>query len=100
MIVIADPDADHQRIVESDEPGIAVILAGAGLAGREAGQRRGAAGAMLDNAAQQTDQLVLIRGEAVLRRVWTADRHLAGVAAEPDAGDSPRLDRRDAGAHR
>src|SRR5689334_20340099 len=35
VIVVADPDPDHERVAEADEPGIAIILARSGLAGRE-----------------------------------------------------------------
>jgi hypothetical protein len=40
-IVIADPDADYQIVRKTDEPGIAMILAGAGLAGHRLTLKRG-----------------------------------------------------------
>jgi hypothetical protein len=39
MIIIADPDACDQRVVEADEPRVPIVLAGASLAGREAVER-------------------------------------------------------------
>src|SRR5579871_321536 len=77
VVVVADPDADDDRVIKADEPGIAIILRGAGLAGGKAWQRGGAAGAMLDDAAQKSDQLILILAEAVLRPVRVPDRHCA-----------------------
>lgn len=35
VIIIANPDPNDQRLREADEPGITVVLARAGLAGRE-----------------------------------------------------------------
>jgi hypothetical protein len=32
-VVVANPDADHHFFRKADEPGIAMVLAGAGLAG-------------------------------------------------------------------
>jgi hypothetical protein len=36
MIVVAEPDADNERIVKPDKPGIAIVLGRSGLAGRKA----------------------------------------------------------------
>src|SRR5690242_18528867 len=79
VIVIADPDADDEAVVEPDEPCIAIILGGSGLAGREAVQIRSAAGAVLDHAPQQSDQLALVLSEIVLRPTGAADRYGAGI---------------------
>ena len=35
LVRVADPDGDGQLLVEADEPGVAVVLGGAGLAGGE-----------------------------------------------------------------
>ena len=45
MIVIADPDADNEMLIEPDEPGVRVVLRGSSLARGKALQRRGTAGA-------------------------------------------------------
>src|SRR6185437_1477760 len=60
VIVIADPDADDEEVVETDEPGIPVVLCGAGLAGGKAVERRRSTGAMLDHAPQEADELPLV----------------------------------------
>jgi hypothetical protein len=52
VVVISDPDADNECIVEADEPGIPVVLHGAGLAADEARQRGGASGAALHDVLQ------------------------------------------------
>src|SRR3546814_6901161 len=44
-VVVAEPDAGHQLGREADEPGVAEVLAGAGLAGRGAARLRRLAGA-------------------------------------------------------
>lgn len=35
IVVIANPDARHEGFSEADEPGVAVVLAGAGFSGRK-----------------------------------------------------------------
>ena len=62
--LVTDPDADNQRVVEPDEPGIAIVLA-CSVAGRKAPQRRRPAGAAFNHALQKADQLGLIFREAV-----------------------------------
>ena len=60
FVVVADPSANDERLVEADEPGIAIILARAGLPGRKAVERRGPARSSIDNQFQQTDERLLV----------------------------------------
>src|SRR5205085_9456034 len=53
VVVIADPDPDHQIVGKADEQSVSAVLAGAGLAISGDAQRGTAAGAAGDDCAQQ-----------------------------------------------
>ena len=59
-IVIADPYADDQRLIEAEEPGVAMVLAGAGLSGGKAVDRGCFPGAAFNHAPKQIDHGLLI----------------------------------------
>jgi len=53
-LVVADPDPDGQAGIEADEPGVAVVVGGAGLAAERPPERqRRAGGPVLNDAPQQ-----------------------------------------------
>ena len=80
-LVEADVDADHQIGREADEPGIAAVVRGAGLAGdRLADRARAHAGAALDHALQQVDHLIGARRRDHLLALVDQDRRAAAPA--------------------
>src|SRR5581483_3637457 len=93
VVIIADPDADDQGFIEADEPGIPMVLGGSGLAGGKAGQLRGAAGAVADDALEEREKRFLIGVERALRRIGRSGWSEVRLALAPVAGDAPGPDR-------
>src|SRR5215471_19651360 len=52
LIIVSNPHAHDEIVVEADEPGIAIVLACSGLACNAGPQRRRPAGAVIDNVVQ------------------------------------------------
>src|SRR5215468_8920706 len=55
-IIVADPDADGQCVIKADEPGVAVILAGAGFTGGKTIERGSTASAVVQHLLHQFEQ--------------------------------------------
>ena len=87
VVVVAQPDAGHQIGGEAHEPGVVIVLRGAGLAGRRPVEPRRLAGAVVEHPGHHADQLRHLR--RVGHRVGAAG--LAAVedlaAAVGDFGD-------------
>lgn len=59
-IIIADPHADDQRIIEAEEPGVAMVLAGAGFSGGKAVERGRSSRAAFDHEPKQIDHRLVM----------------------------------------
>ena len=100
LVVVADPNADDERLVEADEPGVAIILARAGLPGRKAVERGGPPRSPVDDQFQQADERLLVGLQLAFGRDGRAELEHARLLVGPESRDPPRLHRRRAGAHR
>ena len=79
LVVVADPDADRHVIGEADEPGIVLVVAGAGLAADIGGEladraRRAARHHALENGAQLEERRTVAAGEPLELGLVGVDR--------------------------
>src|SRR5215471_376734 len=100
MIIIADPDACDQRVVEADEPGVAIVLAGASLAGRKAVERGRTPGAVAQHALQQIEQRFLIGLQGLRPANGRTHRLQARLPSYTESRNAPRFDRHFPGPYR
>ncbi len=66
-VIIAHPYAGDERFREANEPGIAIVLAGAGLAGRKRAGVGPTSSATLDHQLQQAEEIGLVGGKVDIR---------------------------------
>src|SRR5215467_3743344 len=93
MSIIADPDACDQQVVEADEPGVAIVLAGASLAGRKAVERGGAPGTVAQHALQQIEQRFLVGLQGLRPTNGRPHRLEARLPPQTESRHAPRFDR-------
>jgi hypothetical protein len=89
MVVVANPDTDDKLITKADEPSIAVVLACAGLARREAGNGCGTPRAPIDHSLQELDHF-LPMSHGCLRPDW-GPKGSHWTSRRPEGCDAPWL---------
>src|SRR5215813_5778636 len=100
MIIIADPDTCDQRVVEADEPGVAIALAGASLAGRKAVERGRTPSAVAQHAQHQFEQRLLIGLQRLRPANGRPHRLEARLPPHTESRNAPWFDRHFPGLYR